>query len=129
MGDDTTLIAVVDDEAPVRQMLSRALRLADYDVAAYATGADFLAALPARSPACAIVDIRMPGLSGLDVARQVRSMEHPFPLILITAGDVETIGADAVAAVAFCLLRKPFSTDALLVAVQDALAGRQASCN
>ena len=126
MGNDRTLIAVVDDEPPVRTMLSRALRLADYDVAAYATGADFMTSLPAKSPACAIVDVRMPGMSGLDVAREVRSTAHPFPLILITASDGEAIGADAMAAGAFRLLRKPFSTDALLGAVHDALAGRVA---
>lgn len=124
MNSDNALIAVVDDESPVRTMLSRALRLADYDVAAYETGADFMASLPARSPACAIVDVRMPGMTGLDVARKVRSMERPFPVILITASDADAIDEDAAAAGASRLLRKPFSTDALLVAVNDALAGQ-----
>ena len=126
MGNGRTLIAVVEDEPPVRTMLSRALRVADFDVTVYATGADFMTALPARSPACAIVDVHLPGMSGLDVAREVRSSSHPFPLILITASDVDAIGDEAAAAGALRLLRKPFSTGALLVAVHEALASQVA---
>ena len=127
MDNDKTLIAVVDDEPPVRTMLSRALRLADYDVAAYAGGADFVASLTTQTPGCAVVDVRMPGMSGFDVVRHVGSTARPFPVILITASSVEAIDDEAVAAGAFRLLRKPFSTDALLVAVHEAMAGRVSS--
>jgi FixJ family two-component response regulator len=122
--NDSALIAVVDDELPVRTMLLRALRLAEYDVVAFASGSEFLDSLIARQPACAIVDVRMPGLSGLEVARQVRARDCPVPLIMITASDDTDMESAATAAGARCLLRKPFSTDALLVAVHDAVAGR-----
>lgn len=115
------LIAVVDDEPPVRTMLRRALRLADYEVATFAGGEAFLAALPTLQPACVILDIRMPVLSGLDVARRMREMNVLSPLILITASDDATIDRSAAAAGAIRLLRKPFSTDALLAAVREAL--------
>jgi FixJ family two-component response regulator len=115
------LIAVVDDEPPVRTMLRRALRLADYEVATFAGGEEFLAVLPALQPACVILDIRMPVLSGFEVAQRMREMNIRAPLILITASDDATIDRSAAAAGAICLLCKPFSTDALLAAVREAL--------
>lgn len=121
MSKANPLIAVVDDEPPVRTMLRRALRLADYEVATFAGGEEFLAALPMLQPACVILDIRMPVLSGFDVERRMREMNLRPPLILITASDDATIDRSAAAAGAICLLRKPFSTDALLAAVREAL--------
>ena len=121
MGTASPLIAVVDDEAPVRTMLRRALRLADYEVATFASGQELLDSLPGRVPACAILDIRMPGLSGLDVAERMRVRGIPVPVILITAHDDSALDRSAVAAGAICLLRKPFSTDTLLEALRCAL--------
>jgi len=121
VGTASPLIAVVDDEAPVRTMLRRALRLADYEVATFASGQEFLDSLPGRVPACAILDIRMPGLSGLDVAERMRVRGIPVPVILITAHDDSALDRSAVAAGAICLLRKPFSTDTLLEALRCAL--------
>jgi FixJ family two-component response regulator len=115
------LIAVVDDEPPVRTMLRRALQLADYEVATFAGGEEFLAALLTVRPACVILDIRMPVLSGFDIEKRMRAMNLRIPLILITASDDATIDRSAAAAGAMCLLRKPFSTDALLAAVRQAL--------
>lgn len=122
MSSVPTLVAVVDDEAPVRTMLRRALRLADYDVELYASGEAFLAALPARMPACAIVDIHMPGVDGLEVERRLRQARWRIPTVMITASDDASLDGAAAAAGASCLLRKPFSTDTLLAAVHDAIA-------
>lgn len=123
MGNASPLIAVVDDEAPVRTMLRRALRFAGYEVATFASGEDFLDSLPTSQPACAIIDIHMPGLSGLDVGLRMRAQNIRLPIVLITASDDSALDYAAAAAGAVCLLRKPFSTDALLDAVRDALAG------
>jgi FixJ family two-component response regulator len=111
----------VDDEAPVRTMLRRALRLADYEVATFASGEEFLDSLADCPPACAIIDIRMPGLSGLDVERGMRAQNIRVPIVLITASDDAALERSAAAAGVICLLRKPFSTDALLAAVRRAL--------
>ena len=116
------LIAVVDDESPVRTMLGRVLRLADYHVSAFSCGEDFLASLTARLPACAILDIHMPGLSGLDVQARIRASRIVIPVVLITASDDTAIDRMAIDAGAVCLLRKPFSSDELLDAVATALA-------
>jgi len=124
VSDANALIAVVDDEPPVRTMLRRALSLAGYEVQEFASGEAFLESLPQRLPACAVLDIRMPGLSGLDVAQRMRSESLRVPLILITASDDAAIDRSAAAAGAACLLRKPFSTDTLLDSVSEALGGR-----
>ena len=121
MSKANPLIAVVDDEPPVRTMLRRALQLADYEVATFSGGEEFLAALPTLQPACVILDIRMPSLSGFEVERRMREMSLRPPVILITASDDATIDRSAAAAGVVCLLRKPFSTEALLAAVREAL--------
>lgn len=115
------LIAVIDDEAPVRTMLRRALRLADYEVAEFASGEAFLRAQPSPGPACVVLDIHMPGMSGLDVGSQVRAAQVSVPIIFITASDDASLDHAVVAAGGAELLRKPFSTDALLAAVGRAL--------
>jgi FixJ family two-component response regulator len=121
---DDPVIAVVDDESPVRGMLGRLLRLADYQVSAFASGDDFLASLASRIPACAILDIHMPGLSGLDVQARLRAANLPIPVVFITASDDTALDDSASAAGAVGLLRKPFSSAALLEAIGVALGGR-----
>jgi len=116
------LIAVVDDEAAVRTMLCRVLRLADYEVAAFGSAEELLASLMSRTPACAVVDIHMPGMSGLDLPPLLRVAGRRVPVVLITASDDAMLDRTAVAAGAVSLLRKPFTTDVLLAAVQQALA-------
>jgi FixJ family two-component response regulator len=118
------LIAVVDDESPVRTMLGRLLRLADYKVAAFASGEDFLAAVAAQRPACAILDIHMPGLSGFDVQARLRAAHIRIPVVFITASDDIELGRSALELGGVRLLRKPFSGAELLEAVGAALRGR-----
>ena len=112
---------MVDDEASVRIALGRLLRLADYEVAAFASGADFLASLPTRRPDCAIVDIHMPGLSGLEVQTRLSAAHVGIPVVFITAGDEPGLEDAVRAAGGVTLLRKPFSNDALLAAINMAL--------
>jgi len=110
-------IAIVDDEAPVRVALGRLLRLADYEVEAYGSGEEFLASLDMRSPACAILDVHLPGLSGLEVQARLRA-EHPqIPVVFITASDDRALEDAAHGSGGVRLLRKPFSSDQLLEAV------------
>jgi FixJ family two-component response regulator len=115
------IIAVVDDESSVRTMLGRLLRLADYRVSVFASGEEFLASLRAAMPACVILDIHMPGLSGLEVHAQLRAARMRIPVVFITASDDIALDRAAAEANVVRLLRKPFSSDALLEAVGDAL--------
>jgi FixJ family two-component response regulator len=115
------LIAVVEDELPVRTMLGRLLRLADYRVITFASGEEFLDALTAQLPACAILDVHMPGLSGLDVQSRLRAAHIEVPVVFITASDDLALDQLVAAAGGVRLLRKPFSNDELLEAVGMAL--------
>ena len=116
----TVSVAVVDDEAPVRVAVGRLLRLADYDVAAFASGEEFLGSLASCQPACVLLDVHMPGLTGFDVIKQMRGAHIDIPVIFITASDARDIHQTA-AQCGARLLRKPFSNDALLAAVESAL--------
>jgi FixJ family two-component response regulator len=117
------IIAVVDDEPSVRTMLGRLLRLAHHQVAAFASGEAFLASLATRRPACAVLDIHMPGLSGFDVQSRMHAEGIDVPVVFITASDDVTLDRSAAALDAVRLLRKPFSSVELLAAV-DAALGR-----
>jgi FixJ family two-component response regulator len=119
------LIAVVDDESPVRTMLGRLLRLADYRVGEYASGEDFLASLDGpQPPLCAIVDLHMPGLSGFEVQSRLRAAQRKVPVVFITASDDPGLDRLAFALGGSGLLRKPFSSNELLVAIASAVGER-----
>ena len=122
MSDTDPYIAVVDDEPPVRTMLGRLLRLAHYEVGAFASGEEFLASIVARRPACAILDVHMPGLSGFDVQERLRAGSPGIPVVFITASDEVGLARTALESGAIGLLRKPFSNLDLLEAVGRALA-------
>jgi len=111
----------VDDEASVRTALGRLLRLADYEVAAFASGEAFLASLATRRPDCAIVDIHMDGLTGLETKARLAAGHCHVPVVFITASDDAGLDRAAVEAGGVALLRKPFSNDALVAAVATAL--------
>ncbi len=121
MTSDGPYVAIVDDEASVRTALGRLLRLADYEVAAFASGEAFLASLATRRPDCAIVDIHMGGLSGLETKARLTAVHCDVPVVFITASDDAGLDRSVVEADGVALLRKPFSNDALLYAVGGAL--------
>jgi len=114
-------IALVDDEARVRTALIRLLRLADFEVSAFPSGEAFLASLDARHPDCVILDMRMPGLSGLDVQARLRAARIRIPVVFMTAADDPALEQAAQEAGGAWLLRKPFSDAELLHAIGSAL--------
>ena len=115
-------VALVDDEAPVRVALGRLLRLADYRVQAFASGDEFLASLASGVPDCVLLDVHMPGLTGLQVHARLRERGFVFPVVFITASDDADVARGAADAGGVRVLRKPFSNEHLLDAVQAALA-------
>jgi FixJ family two-component response regulator len=119
-----TRIALVDDEAPVRVALGRLLRLADYEVDAYASGEEFLAALPDSRPDCALLDVHLPGLTGIQVQSCLRSRHVLLPVVLITASEDPSVDREAFQAGDLPVLRKPFSSDQLLASIAAALERR-----
>jgi FixJ family two-component response regulator len=118
---ESTLVAVVDDEAPVRVALGRLLRLAGYQVAAFESGEQFLGSLAEHQPACVLLDVNMPGLSGLQVQARLLAERVALPVVFITASDDPTIDSHALDAGGLRVLHKPFGSDELLAAVRFAL--------
>ena len=121
------LIAVVDDDASMCEALQRLLRLEGFRTAVFTLAEDFLHAGQLQDTACAIVDVRMPRMSGLDLQQHLATIQCPVPLIFITAhGDAEA-RARALRAGAVDFLYKPFREAVLLRAIQSALQASQDS--
>ena len=114
-------IAVVDDEPSVRVALGRLLRIAGYEVQAYASGEELLAALERRVPDCAVLDVHLPGLSGFETEQRLHSTHPQVSVVFITANDEVSLAQTAPCAGGARLLRKPFSNDSLLEAIAAAL--------
>jgi FixJ family two-component response regulator len=111
---------VVDDDAPVRRALDRLLRVAGYRVRAFASAHDVLEELPYSTPACMIIDVRMPERNGLELFETLRSTRESIPVIFITGhGDI-AMAVRAMKAGAADFLAKPFDDKALLDAVAQA---------
>lgn len=117
------VVAVVDDDASLRQAI-RSL-LASFDIPSHGFGdAQSLLDSPVLADCgCIVSDVVMPGVSGFELAEQLRAAGHRQPVIFITAHANEHYAARAAELEACCLLTKPFTTEALLACVGQALAG------
>lgn len=119
-------IFIADDDAAVRDSLRVLLESAGYRVRCFASGSDFLAAAPASEDGCLIIDVRMPGIGGLEVQDRLRVEGVALPVIVITGyGDVP-LAVRAMRAGAVDFVEKPFTEEEILAAVDRALElGRQ----
>ena len=118
-------VYVVEDDDAVRTSLELLLRVRGYLSDSFASGEAFLEAGRWRRPACVIVDVRLPGIDGLELARRLRQAEAPIPVIVVTAhGDVST-ARTALREGAVDFLEKPVDDDELFNAVEQALASDQ----
>lgn len=122
MPQTEAIVFVVDDDDSMREALAGLIRSAGLDVATFASARDFLAHPPAERASCLVLDVRMPGLSGLDLQREIAAGDVAIPIIFITGhGDVPT-SVRAMKAGAVEFLTKPFSDDDLLGAIREAVA-------
>ena len=115
------VVFVVDDDASVRAALDSLFRSVNLVVRSFGSAQAFLTEPPADGPACLVLDVRLPGMSGLDLQRQLAERDATLPVIIITGhGDIPmTVRAMHAGAVEF--LPKPFRDQDLLDAVQQAL--------
>jgi CheY-like chemotaxis protein len=110
-------VAIVDDEEPVRKALKRLLRAAGLEAETYASGREFLEASALRPPDCLVLDLHMPGMSGLQVLRELRETPDAPPTVIITAYDEPATREQCLAAGASAYLRKPLDERLLLNAI------------
>jgi FixJ family two-component response regulator len=121
MSPANSLVFLIDDEASIRRGVSRLLRSAGYDNEAFVSASDFLAREQHHGPACVIVDVRMPGLNGIDLQNLLIQRHREEQLVFITGYGSISMCAQAMKAGAVDFLPKPFRANELLECVQRAL--------
>jgi two-component system, LuxR family, response regulator FixJ len=117
-------IFIVDDDPLVRDALSVVFTLAGYKVRAFADGATFVAAARAEVPACIILDVHMPGRSGLDILRALNAEHYPTPIFIISGqGDIP-MAVEAIRSGALDFIEKPFNGETVVTRVREAIEAR-----
>ena len=117
----TKLVAVVDDDDLIRNALQGLLKAVGVTAAAFASAEEFLTSAQKQHIACLIADIRMPGMSGLELQAKLNAERCRIPIIFITAHGDEKMRMQALRAGAVEFLAKPFDDEALLESVRAAL--------
>ena len=121
MRDAHSTVFVVDDDASTRTSVKNLLRSVGLEVRTFASAAEFLVAPRAETASCLILDVRLPGVSGLDLQRRMAKTRARIPIIFVTGhGDIP-MSVEAMKAGAVEFLTKPYRDQALLDAVHDAL--------
>ncbi|NID05589.1 response regulator transcription factor [Luteibacter jiangsuensis] len=120
-SEPVPVVCVVDDDASVREALASLFRSVGLEVATFANAADFLARDNADAPGCLVLDVRLPGVSGLDFQAQLAAMDNRLPVIFMTGhGDIP-MSVRAMKAGALDFLSKPFRDQDMLDAVTAAI--------
>jgi FixJ family two-component response regulator len=115
------VIAVVDDDASVRQGLERLIRSAGFQAETFASAQEFLARRWADPPSCLVLDLQLPGLSGLDLQKRMAEIGLITPIVFVTGHGNIPSSVRAMKAGAIEFLTKPFDEQALLTAIQEAI--------
>jgi two-component system, LuxR family, response regulator FixJ len=116
-----SLIAVVDDDQSVREGLENLISSVGFEVKLFASAEDFLDSDTPLQTDCAILDVRLPGISGLELQQRLVADGQSIPVIIITAQGDDQTQDEAVAAGAIAFLQKPFKEEILLTALESAL--------
>ena len=121
MAKAGSTIYVVDDDASVRRALSRLLKSAGFQVETFISAQDFLDSGQTEGPGLLVLDVRLPGLSGLALQKVLAASVSRLPIIFITAFDNDQERAQGLSAGALAYLRKPFQEHQLLEAIEAGL--------
>ncbi|MCW2276298.1 response regulator [Rhodoblastus acidophilus] len=119
--NEAASVYIVDDDAAIRESLTLLLETEGLNALAFSSASAFLAAAPAAGPACVVTDLRMSGMTGMELLAQIRQSPSPLPVVVITAyGDVR-LAVEAMKLGASNFLEKPYSETAFVAAVRGAL--------
>jgi FixJ family two-component response regulator len=116
-----SLIVVVDDDESVREALENLISSVGFEVKLFASAEDFLDSDTLLQTDCAILDVRLPGISGPELQQRLASDGQRIPIIIITAQGDDKTQDEAVAAGAIAFLKKPVKEEVLLAALESAL--------
>jgi FixJ family two-component response regulator len=120
------MISVVDDDHSVRESLARLIRSVGFTVQVFGSAEEFLGAGPRRNTDCLILDIRMPGMNGLELQQELSSSDPDLPVIFITAHGLDhEMRTRALGAGAVDYLLKPLNEDEVLKAIDAALNAKR----
>jgi FixJ family two-component response regulator len=122
MAEETPTVLVVDDDSQLRDSIGQLLRSLGFDTQLFASTHDFLKTDPPKGPACLVLDVRMPGKSGLEFQRELAAAKREIPVIFVTGhGDI-SMSVQAMKRGAIEFLTKPFRDQDLLDAIEVGLA-------
>jgi len=122
MGDANPSVLLVDDDPDFRDSVARLLRTVGLETRQFSSVSDFLKADPSDGPTCLVLDVRMPGRSGLDLQRELAAAHRELPIIFITAHADVPMSVQAMKGGAIEFLTKPLRDQDLLDAVEAGLA-------
>ena len=115
-------ILVVDDDAAIRQVLTLVFAASGYNVICFADGASLLKHAKAETPACIVLDVHIPGESGLDILKSLNAQDYPAPIFIMSGrGDI-AMAVDAIRNGALDFIEKPFRGSQVLERVEQAIA-------
>lgn len=121
MNDKIPIVFVVDDDKAVRKSLERLIKSVGLTVQAFSSAREFLESDPSAGPSCLVLDVRMPGLSGIDLQKELGKMGYTIPIIFITGyGDIP-MSVRTMKRGATDFLTKPFNDQDLLDAIHRAI--------
>jgi len=121
---EAALISIVDDDESIREAIQSLLRSVGFKAKTFASAEQFLQSDQIENTACLILDVRMPGMSGLELQRRLMATQCRIPIVFVTAHGDEEARSRALQEGAVEFLLKPFSEEALLNAIQAALLGQ-----
>ena len=114
-------VFIVDDDPLVLNALSVVLSREGYQVSGFSEGASFLAAARAQTPVCIILDVQMPGQSGLDILKELNAQQYPAPIFIISGvGDIP-MAVEAIKSGALDFIEKPFDAATVVTRVREAV--------
>jgi FixJ family two-component response regulator len=120
------MIAIVDDDVSVRDATKHLIRSLGYAAVTFASADEYLRSDCVESTSCLITDLRMPGMSGIELQERLIADGHRIPIIFMTAFFDEHIRSRALRAGAFGFLNKPFEDESLIRCLDKALKGDEA---
>ena len=118
---DRPLVAIVDDDELFRRSIERLVRSAGFNVATFGSAEDFLEHADLDRTACVILDMKLPGMNGLELQQRLITRPRPMPIVFVSAHEEAIMRANALRAGAIAFLKKPFDNSTLLDALSRSI--------